>query len=88
MHLTREQLSEALSTDYAFRFVPVLGGSFESAYNNYYKRCERRDYEHLLQLYQAGPLKKDSTKQQSTNNKEYIIPQASADDCEDGVCKL
>jgi predicted ribosome quality control (RQC) complex YloA/Tae2 family protein len=87
--MTRLELCEALATDYAKR-ASSLSLKFEEAYQKYFKRCEIRSYENLLQQFTVGNLgnlEKKVKKVDTRNDIEYIITQ-SDDDCEDGVCKL
>jgi hypothetical protein len=84
--MTRLELCEALATDYAKR-ASSLSLKFEEAYQKYFKRCEIRSYENLLQQFTVGNLGKKVKKVDTRNDIEYIITQ-SDDDCEDGVCKL
>jgi len=88
MELTRLELCEALSVDYARR-ASVLSLKFEEAYEIYYKRCQIRSYENLFQQFQHGSLMtKLSKKPLAPLKKNEYIVSVSDDDCEDGVCKL
>ena len=84
--MTRLELCEALATDYAKR-ASALSISFQEAYDKYFKRCEIRSYDNLLQQFTVGNLGKKVKKVNTRNDIEYIITK-SDDDCEDGVCKL
>lgn len=84
---TKQQLCEALAIDYAYRAKPALGVDFADAYQEYLDRCMFREYDDVLQQYGQGPLKEDSKTVLVENNKEYVEPKASDDDCGDS-CKL
>ena len=84
--MTRLELCDALATDYAKR-AKVLSLKFDEAYNKYFKRCEVRSYEILLQQFIIGNLANPKKIKPKLRSNEYIIS-ASDDDCEDGVCKL
>jgi hypothetical protein len=83
--MTRLELCEALATDYAKK-ASVLSLKFEEAYQRYFKRCEKRSYDNLLQQFTVGNLG-STIKKIATRSVEYIETK-SDDDCEDGVCKL
>ena len=83
--MTRVELCEALATDYAKK-ASVLSLKFEEAYQRYFKRCEKRSYDNLLQQFTVGNLG-STIKKIATRSVEYIETK-SDDDCEDGVCKL
>ena len=83
--MTRLELCDALATDYAHR-AKVLSLKFEEAYQRYFKRCEKRSYDNLLQQFTVGNLG-STIKKIATRSVEYIETK-SDDDCEDGVCKL
>ena len=87
--MTRLELCDALATDYAHR-AKVLRLKFEEAYQIYYKRCEIRTYDNLIEQYQHGNLltKSSKTPRPKLNKNEYIVSAPADDDCEDGVCKL
>ena len=80
--MTRLELCDALATDYAHRA--------KEAYQIYYKRCEIRTYDNLIEQYQHGNLltKSSKTPRPKLNKNEYIVSAPADDDCEDGVCKL
>ncbi len=84
---TKQQLCEALAIDYAYRAKPALGVDFADAYQYYLDRCMFREYDDVLHQYKQGPLKTDSKAVLVENNKEYVEPKASDDDCGDS-CKL
>ena len=84
--MTRLELCDALATDYAKR-AKELSLKFDEAYNKYFKRCEVRSYEILLQQFIIGNLANPKKIKPKLRSNEYIIS-ASDDDCEDGVCKL
>ena len=83
--MTRLELCEALATEYAKK-ASVLSLKFEEAYQRYFKRCEKRSYDNLLQQFTVGNLG-STIKKIATRSVEYIETK-SDDDCEDGVCKL
>jgi len=83
--MTKLELCEALATDYAKK-ASVLSLKFEEAYQRYFKRCEKRSYDNLLQQFTVGNLG-STIKKIATRSVEYIETK-SDDDCEDGVCKL
>ncbi len=84
---TKEELCIALAKDWAYRAKPVLGVTFDDAYDTYLARCSFREYDDVLHQYNQGPLKEDSKTILVENNKEYVEPKASDDDCGDS-CKL
>jgi hypothetical protein len=87
MEITRLELCDALATDYAKR-ASALSLKFEEAYNLYFKRCEVRSYENLLQQFTIGNLANPKKNKSILRVNEYIVPDTADDDCEDGVCKL
>ena len=88
MEISRNELCEALSIDYADR--ATKGGlkvPYDTAYKQYLKRCEIRSYKDLLQQYTVQGLGTTKTLNGHRKVQEDWITTGD-DDCEDGVCKL
>ena len=56
MELTKEQLCEALSLDYADR-ASRGGINYNDAYDRYLSRCQERDLKDLKEQYKVQSLK-------------------------------